>query len=315
MSNSFFGLTDLIKINDQNARDLGVTDLLNRAPFLKVLNATTASNGTQHHYIKQTGAPTVGFRAVNTGKDNSTSAYTEVDITLKNLDASFMVDLAVANGYRGGPQALISRQANEALQQAFFTFEKQVFYGTGADANGFAGLADNTSFDGLSDSMVVGAGGTTASTGSSCWLIRTTPNEMDMTAVIGQQGQITIGETVVATKADDSTATKTYGVYYTPIQAYAGLQIGSAYSVARIANLTADSGKGLTDDLIFQAISLFPAYAQPTHIVMNRRSLAQLQKSRTATNPTGAPAPFPQDVSGIPVVVTDAISSTEALLT
>src|SRR4051812_46290203 len=110
MPNAFIGLTDLIKLNDMNARDLGVTDLLNRAPFLQKLHSTTSSNGTLHHYIKQTSAPTVGFRAVNTGKDNSNSGYTEVDITLKNLDPSFMVDVALAGAYRGGPDAFVARE-------------------------------------------------------------------------------------------------------------------------------------------------------------------------------------------------------------
>ena len=49
--------------------------------------------------------------------------------------------------------------------------------------------------------------------------------------------------------------------------------------------------------------------------VMNRRSLRQLQNSRTATNPTGAPAPIPDSAFGVPIIVTDAIVSTEALLT
>jgi len=48
---------------------------------------------------------------------------------------------------------------------------------------------------------------------------------------------------------------------------------------------------------------------------MNRRSLKQLQVSRTATNATGAPAPFPQESFGVPIIVTDAILSTEALET
>jgi hypothetical protein len=48
---------------------------------------------------------------------------------------------------------------------------------------------------------------------------------------------------------------------------------------------------------------------------MNRRSLRQLQQSRTATNSTGAPAPFPTEAFGVPIVVTDALLSTEALET
>jgi hypothetical protein len=319
MSNTYTTLADLVKLNDQNARDLGVTDLLNRAPVLKALHATTASNGTLHHYIKQTAAPVVGFRAVNTGKDNGASGYTEVDITLKNLDASWLEDIAIVNNYRGGPAAFAERENNNSLQQGFFVFEQQVFYGTGTGGSsvGFAGLSDNSLFNGLSGNTgttVVNAGGTTAATASSIWLLRSTPDELNVTVVIGKDGQITIGETVISVKADDTTATKSFGVYYTPIQAYGGLQIGSVNSAVRIANVTADSGKGATDNLIATGIAQFPAYAPPTLCVMTRRSWAQLRASRTATNETGAPAPFPQDSNGIQIIVTDALVNTEALI-
>jgi hypothetical protein len=62
-------------------------------------------------------------------------------------------------------------------------------------------------------------------------------------------------------------------------------------------------------------MQIFPASRGPNYVVMNRRSLGQLQRSRTATNPTGAPAPFPQEAFGVPIVVTDQINSTETLLT
>lgn len=316
MANTYVSLADLIKLNDQNARDLGVSDLLNKAPFLAAMHATTASNGTQHHYIKETSAPVVGFRAVNTGKFNGASGYTEVDITLKNLDATFFIDKAIADSYRGGPDAFLARQAKAALQQALFYFEAQIFYGTGTggDSAGFAGLSNNTAYDGASDTLVVDATGSTASTGSSCWLVRSSDDETGMSAVIGNDGVVKVDQTFMALKADDSTNSKTFTAYVTPIMAYTGLQIGGTYSAVRIGNLTAQTGKGLTDALIASAMALFPAGAGPTHIVMNRRSQKQLQASRTATNSTGAPAPFPVESFGVPIVVTDSIVSTETIL-
>jgi hypothetical protein len=46
-------------------------------------------------------------------------------------------------------------------------------------------------------------------------------------------------------------------------------------------------------------------------IAMNRVALKELQQSRTATNPTGAPAPFPAEAFGVPIVTTDALGSAE----
>lgn len=309
MSDSFLTLTDLVKINSAGVNDLGVTDLTNDAPFIRVLAATTASNGTKHSYVAEDGAPTVGFRSVNTGRDNSKSSDRQVDIDLKLLDASFTVDIAIAKAYRRGADAYIAREAGRHLKAGLFEFESQVVNGTFDNASGFTGFRDTLT---LAHAMTLNATGTTANTGSSIYLVRTNSDETDVVSVIGNDGEITIDETVVIKEFDE------YGVgfsaYHTPIMGWLGLQVGGAKSVARICNLTADSGKGATDAKIADALSLFPASRQPNYIVMNRRSLKQLQASRTATNATGAPAPFPSEAFGIPVVVTDAITSTEAIL-
>jgi len=92
------------------------------------------------------------------------------------------------------------------------------------------------------------------------------------------------------------------------------VQVGSKYAVVRIANLTADSGKGLTDALLEKAMSLFPSSLQPTMICMSRRSRYQLRVSRTTYSPTGSPAPNPVDFDGVPLIVTDSIIDTETLL-
>src|SRR4051812_46525744 len=118
MANTYTTLADLVKLNDLNARDLGVSDLLNASPFVRALHATTASNGTVHNYIKTTTAPTVGFRAVNTGRDVGAAGYTEVSITLKAIDASCYTDMLIANAYKDGPQAFLGREAQEHIKAA-----------------------------------------------------------------------------------------------------------------------------------------------------------------------------------------------------
>lgn len=312
MADDFIALADLVTINDQNLADIEVTDLLDDAPFMKALAAETASNGTSHKYTKETGAPVVGFRAPNAGREYDSSDDTLVTIDLKILDASFQIDKALADAYtKGGPEALVAREARRALKAAFFGAEKQFINGTvGGAAAGFTGLAD--ALAALANTKVVNAAGTTAATASSIWMVRTRGDGTALTAIMGQGGNITIDETTVI-KAVDGTG-KYYPAYFTPIEGWLGLQLGSVHDVVRIANLTEDSGKGATDALIYKGLELFPAARQPNLIVMNRRSLRQLQASRTATNATGAPAPRPTEVEGIPIVVTDAILSTETLL-
>jgi hypothetical protein len=99
------------------------------------------------------------------------------------------------------------------------------------------------------------------------------------------------------------------------IHGWAGLQITNYKAIGRICNLTADSGKGLTDDLIADLLEQFPIGGKPDALFMSQRSQRQLQDSRTATNPTGNPAPFPNEAFGVPIEPTDSIINTEALLT
>lgn len=314
MANEYLNLTDLAKINTNDIADRDISDLLDEAPVLAVLPADEASNGTTHKYVKQTGAPSVGFRAVNTGKENKKSADTEVSQDLKFLDASFWVDVAVADAYKNGPEAYLAREGARQLKAAFSEYEQQIFYGTGNASDGFNGLADDSNLDGASDSMVIDATGSTASTGSSVFGIRATPDLNNMVSILGNDAEIKIGDPTVQLMTDPADVTKTLNVYSVPISAYVGMQIGGLYSVARLGNLTAQSGKTLTDALIASLIALFKANQAPTHLCMSRRSLFQLQASRTATNATGAPAPIPQESHGIPIVVTDSIIDTETIL-
>ena len=312
MADDFSTLAGLVLINDQNTADLDLSDLLDDAPLLAQLPADIASNGTTHKYLKQTGAPVVGFRSVNDGRENDVSVDTLVSVDCKILDGSFVVDKALADGYRLGKDAYIAREAARHLKASFAIAEKQYLSGTvhGAAA-GFTGLANSTGLDAVADAMVVNAAGTTASTGSSVFAMRAGADLNDVVAIAGEGGKIEIGETV-SQRVEGTTGW--YAGYWTPIQAWMAMQIGGAKSVGRIANLTEDSGKGLTDDLIAELLAAFPASRMPNVLSMSRRSLRQLQQSRTATNSTGAPAPFPTEAFGVQIVVTDGQVDTETLI-
>lgn len=314
MAEDLFSLADLLKINDTSLADIDVSDLRNDAPFMSQILYQPATHGTVHKYTKETGAPVVGFRSANGGRDMDHSEDTEVTATLQILDWSFAIDKALADAYkRGGASAKVAREARRHLRAAMFAYEKQLFNGTiGGDASGFTGFANV--LNDSDDAMVVDAGGTTADTASSVWLVRI--GDDDIMGILGNDGVFDMGETTTIQKVvNPGTDNKVFPAYYTPGTGYTGLQVGGANSMARICNLTADSGKGLTDDLVAAAIAEFPAGKGPTHAVMNKRSQEQLRKSRTATNATGTPAPIPEDVFTVPIVVTDAILNTETLLT
>lgn len=303
-------LNGLIQLNDKNLADIEVSNLLQDAPLMNSIFAKVASNGTQHKYIRDTVAAGAGFRAIGAGIANAAPQTELVTETLKLLDASFNRDIAIAKGFGKGPDAYMALEAMKSLRAAFFSLEKQVIYGTSNDAAGFSGLADT--LDKLTDNMVVNAGGTSGGTvKTSVYAIRS--GDEDLAIVAGNDGNIQLGDVFESVVLDGSN--NPYHVLAMTVAAYYTLQMGSAYSAGRIANITNESGKSLTDGMISDLLAKFPSGKPATHIVMNRSARAMLQKSRTATNATGAPAPFPTEAFGVPIITTDAISSAESLAT
>ena len=313
MAESFNTLAGLVQINDANLADLEVTDLLEDAPMLQVLNAVSASQGTVHKYLKQTTASSAAFRAALAGLTKTASADTLVTDTLTILDGSFSADVALAQAYKNGKDAYLQRELMRTLKQSFFQVESQIINGVNNDASGFVGLRDDTQLDALADTMVIAAAtaGTTADEQSSVYLIRM--GDDDVSVVMGNDGQIVVDEdpVVIEKVVNPGTDNKTYPAYYTSVTGYVGFQIGGAYSAARICNIET----ALDDDDIYAALALFPAGRQPNLIVMNRPSLKLLRASRTAVNVTGAPAPRPTEVDGIPIIASDGVTQTEAVVT
>ncbi|MBA2591132.1 MAG: hypothetical protein H0U97_02275 [Gammaproteobacteria bacterium] len=60
-----------------------------------------------------------------------------------------------------------------------------------------------------------------------------------------------------------------------------GLQVLNPHSTLRVANVGANAGKGMTDNLAFGALAMFTAGAAPDYCFTNRRTLEQLRRSRT----------------------------------
>jgi hypothetical protein len=319
MAESYNTLAGLVQLNDKNLADLNVTDLLDDAPLLKVLHAQPASNGTLHKYVKQTTASSAAFRDALDAATKTASADTLVTVTLKILDASFSTDVALADAYKGGRDAWLQLELMRSLKQVFAVAEKQVFYGvgTGGDAKGFAGLIDNAQLDSTGDAMVTSAAGSNAATQTSCFLLRHGMD--DVSFIMGNDGKIVVeDEPTIIAKAGAVNTGHTYPALYVPVTGYCGFQIGGAYSAARICNIECNvltATTAFTDDHVAAGLSLFPAARQPNVIVMNRNALRLLRQSRSAYSPTGAPAPIPAEVFGIPIVVTDQIVSTEAVET
>ena len=304
--------------------DIEVSDLLQATPLLDALPMEESSNGTVHSYAKETGAPVVGFRAINAGRDLDSSTESQVDVTLKYLDFSWDVDEALAKACKKGPEWLIAREGARHLKAALKKFEMQLINGVigasdsasaSGDSAGFTGFRDAATVDALADVLhVVDATGSTADTASSVFGVRV--GMSGVTGIYKGDGPaLQLGDTTVIQKVvNPGTDNKTYPAYYTPAGIWLAVQIASVWDISRIVNLTAQAGKGLTDSLLSQLVELSPVGMGPSHLIMSRRSRGQLQRSRTTYSPTGSPAPLPSEYEGIPILVTDSVSNTEELV-
>lgn len=308
-------LLDIAKLNGNDAvvglieQNLNVAPEFQTAPFRVV-------RGTSYRTVLRDSLPTVTFRDANESTTASKSSFSNKLVECFILTGLVQVDKAVAMAYEEGAAALQALESSAVMKAALQTLGRQFYYGTNTTysgvAKGFPGLIDM--YD--STNMAVDAGGTTATTGSSAWLVKWGPQDVQF--VGGNGGTINLSpfsEQVLS------------GVpsYVADLTGWVGLQAVNTKSICRIKKLTADSGKGLTDALIANALSKFPAGVKPDAIFCSRRSLYQLQQSRTATyvvslggkrgetSGLDIQAPWPTTAFDIPVYASDMLSDVEAL--
>lgn len=306
MADSLTTIAQLLRLADKNAADIIASDLLMKAPLLERMQATVAnaSQGTQHKYLKHITAPSVGFRPVNTGLDYSTSDQALVTVDLKNLSANIRFDKQVYNNMPD-KDMFLAEQGRLAFIEAFKMAEKQILYGTGAlgAADGFTGLLQATTVATIAGGAVFNAGGTGVRT--SVLLVKFGASDIEL--IVGNDGVLEIGDDFEQL-IPDATG-KLFPAICRNQEGMLSVKAGAKYSMVRIANV--GTGATLTDAMIYDAMELFPE-DQPDLIIMNKRSVGQLRKSRTATTTKGTPAPYPTEVEGIPILVTPNLSNAEA---
>lgn len=306
-------LLDIVKANGADGV-AGLIDETTKAhPEIRVVPARTIRGLNFKTLVRVAlGSTTGSFRNANAGTAAIKNTYENRQVETYIMEPRIEVDRAVADKYEDGAAAYIALESEGVMEGEMQGLSSQFYYGTSNNAAGFPGLI--AAYD--STNMVVDAGGTTASTGSSVWFVRFGPK--DVIWVWGNNGELKFSPVRIESIIDPNDSTKKFDGYVQTGIGYPGLQVGSTRAICRIKKLTADSGKGLTDALVNTALAKFPAGMGPNAVFMTQRSAAQLQSSRTATTPTGQPAPFPTTIKGIdgqdiPLHVTDAIVNTESL--
>ncbi|HUU92890.1 MAG TPA: hypothetical protein VM238_16990 [Phycisphaerae bacterium] len=303
---------DVIKLNGGD-REVGLIDEASKAvPEVRLGGARTI-RGLNYKTNVRTAVPVVGFRKANEGTPVAGSTFEQRLIECYLMNPPFECDKAVADAHEDGPAVYLATQALGITEGAFQALGRAFFYGSHATfgkADAFPGLLQ--AYDAVN--LFVDAGGTTDNVATSVWAVRW--GVQDVRWVLGEGGRAEVTDPVEVRLVDGSG--NPYMAYHQELYLRPGVQVGSVYSVGRIKKITTDATKGLTDDLIDALMAMFPAGRPPNAIFMSRRSRQQWKDSRTATSPTGAPAPWPDTVDGpegqIPVLTTDSISNIETLV-
>jgi len=302
-----FTSADVMEINNSEE----VCGLFNEAsrhnPEIKLISASPCKK-TQYKTLVQTGLPTVSFRESNVGVIQGKPTVESRDVALKFLDASWSIDQKVVKEAEWGEQTALTLCAQSAMEAALQKIAAQTWYGTSADATGFAGLASLLPYK--DSPMVVDAGGSTANTGSSIFALRT--GMQGVQYAWGQDGTFDVGP--ITEQEQWNTDGKKFWGYAQKVQAYVGMQVPSLQIVGRICNITTQEGKTASEALIAKLLEMFLVGKEPDMLFMTKRSLEQIRSKRVATTATGQEAPYPDHIFGIPIYVTEAIRNNEAIL-
>lgn len=272
--------------------------------------------------LARTAVPEVKFRSANDGAESGKSSYERRLTQCFILNGLCKADKAVADAYGSRKSEMFAREIWGTLQGAFNTVSKQVWQGVSADAKGFAGLASLVRSDlkigQKSDSL-------TAATGSSVFGVRL--SEIDgVSFLLGGKGVGLLNPEVewkefLGTGADG----KSLMQYVADFTSWIGLVVQNSMSVAQFDNITDDVGKGLTDSMLADLVDKHESTTgglRPTHLFMTYRSRKQLQKSRSVVLYGSAKlrpdqpnvAPTPTDYEGIPIVPTNGLLNTDAIM-
>ena len=352
MPNALLSLMDISrrKGNDQAVGLL--EDTITYAPELSAIMGRPIV-GTQYKTLHRT-LPTVGFRQANQGSLTVKGKYRQSLHECFIIDAQIQADKAVVDAAgkgADGPETDIGDplfdEAQGVVMAAYITVGAQLYYGTNNDSNGFSGISSLTASSNTAKNQqpsVVLAGGSTAASQTSVYLIW--ENLRGAHFIFGNNSGLTmLPEWRIQQVLDDNDSAhiKKFTAYVNNIQGWIGWAVNHPLSVARLANvnLPTDS-KPVTDNLIAQLLSYLPLqmrseaiahlntggpdkFGPGLKLLMNPAAAYSLQQSRSpVTSGVGTAitaadslkySDLPFASNGIPIIYTDSISNTEAVLT
>lgn len=295
---------------------LGVLrQVINGVPLFAAFDVRTTDR-TRFKTLVIVGLPDVD-PFVNLGDGFSRGKAT---LALREFGCSYMggnvvVQLDVAREWAAENQDLdfdyFTLQAASRIEADLLKVEKQIIYGTVANAKGFPGLKQMTpgSITGNVMAMtdtpddtdftktVINAGGSTASAGSSVYSIRfgSLDCQLVMGGTSGTQELFQFGERRIQSMPPDASKPNELaeheiaqysghiGLSVAGFSGTEGAMVPGQYCVRRLMNLTPQDGCGVDDYKLEKLILSHPENSRPSILTMSMRSGDQWAKSRQST--------------------------------
>ncbi len=326
-------LLDLVRANCGDVERAVIEENINAVPELLLFPGEQLGAGVlRYETLIRYALPVTGFVDMGGGSAASKSLTRLESFEVFPFGGRVECPKRMADNWkRGGAAGYQLFEASGVALSAMITLGQQIYGGRGVDGKGFPGLKNFTPWGatytdqatGKTYTVTLDALGTTTGTMSSVYFVKFGPAAVQLE--FGTGSVFTLPDFRIESIVDptDSTFQKKLPAYVSDLEGFAGMQIASPHSVRRIANLSTDTGHGLTDLLMNTSLASFPIGWQPDAILMSRRSCTQLQDSRTVvltgigTSRPDQPtiAPRPRSVNGIPIVETDCIPDTDPIET
>lgn len=304
MGNEFLTIAELAAVNAASDIAELIEQSLKFAPEIGLLPSRIIT-GTEYNTIARTQLPKSSFRKLNEGVETGKSRYEPRKAQMRYLDGQLQVDRAAAQSDSRGVGRVLDWELAGQMEAHIRTLGAQLWYGTkaGGDSNGPLG-----GIDVIEPTLVVDAGGTTDVTASSVWAVNISPRMLEL---LWGNDQVLTRKPWREQQVVDPAGTKRMTAFVNALEGWAGYSWVDKFSLGRIKKLTADSGKGMTDNLAYSLWAKFPSGRKPTHWVMSKRSREQLRLSRvTSLIPTPE---LPNTLTGLPIIETESILDTETL--
>lgn len=319
MANNYMTLLDLSVLNRADAYTGLVEDVTTMAPEFNTFSAH-ARSGWWYEVARRIALPNAQFRNPNAGVNSSKSTLKQDVKQMFNMDIRILIDEAIWKADPGNVGFLWMLEAEGAMRSAGILIGQQTYYGTSADASGFAGIRSQLAY-------TVAAGGTTNSTSAYlCHMDAQQGCRYD----VGMDGQFAISAPFRQQVPDPADSTKAFFAYVGNLNAWVGYNQMSNLSSWAVTGVTTTLAQWLTDSLAAQLLAKIPtARRNNNRWFINRTAQSTLQRSRStinigilASNPTasyqpaganGQPAfsPLPDQLAGYPITLTDSILDTE----